>query len=105
MKIDRISMGCLQGRSLSMDELECHRILFCHKYFKDLSFCQNSKALKTGLLGITSYSRQDPEMGWRSFFAVQQQKCFIKFWSINKTEVQKIDVEVKVEVSSWLWLD
>ena len=28
----------------------------------------------SGLLGITSYSRQDPEMAWRSFFAVQQQK-------------------------------
>ena len=24
----------------------------------------------------------------RSRFAVQQQKCFIKFWAINKTEVQ-----------------
>ena len=33
------------------------------------------------------------------------QKCFIKFWAINKTEVQKIDVEVEVEVSGWLWLD
>ena len=32
-------------------------------------------------------------------------KCFIKFWAINKTEVQKIDVEVEVEVSAWLWLD
>ena len=85
-----------------MDELECHRILFCHKNFKDLSFCQNSKALKTGLLGITSYSRQDPEMAWRSFFAVQEQ---LFFWAINKTEVQKIDIKIEVEVSSWLWLD
>ena len=40
---------------------------------------------------------------WRSCFAVQQQKCFIKFWAINKTEVPKIDIEV--EVSAWLWLD
>ena len=42
---------------------------------------------------------------WRSCFAVQQQKCFIKFWAINKTEVQKIDIEVEVEVSGWLWFD
>ena len=61
--------------------------------------------MPTGLLGITSYSRQDTEMVWRSFFAVQQQKCFIKFWAINKTEVQKIDIEVEVEVSGWLWFD
>ena len=33
---------------------------------------------------------------WRSYFAVQQQKCFIKFWAINKTKVQKIYVEVEV---------
>ena len=33
---------------------------------------------------------------WRSCFAVQQQKCFIKFWAINKTKVQKIYVEVEV---------
>ena len=55
-----------------------------------------------GLLGITWYSRQDPEMAWRSFFAVQQQ---LFFWAINKTEVQKIDIKIKVEVSSWLRLD
>ena len=41
-------------------------------------------------------------MAWRSFFAVQQQF----FWgAINKTEVQKIDIKIEVEVSSWLWLD
>ena len=64
-----------------------------------------SVQLQPGLLGITSYSRQDPEMAWHSFLAVQQQKMFIKFWAMNKNEVQKIDVEVKVEVSGWLWLD
>ena len=42
---------------------------------------------------------------WHSCFAVQQQKCFIKFWAINKTEVQKIDIEVEVKVSGWLWFD
>jgi hypothetical protein len=41
-------------------------------------------------------------MAWRSFFAVQQQ---LFFGAINKTEVQKIDIKIKVEVSSWLWLD
>ena len=41
-------------------------------------------------------------MAWRSFFAGQQQ---LFFWAINKTEVQKIDIKIKVEVSSWLWLD
>ena len=44
-------------------------------------------------------------MAWHSFLAVQQQKMFIKFWAMNKNEVQKIDVEVKIEVSGWLWLD
>ena len=33
---------------------------------------------------------------WRSCFAAQQQKCFIKFWTIKKTKVQKIYVEVEV---------
>ena len=56
----------------------------------------------TGLLCITWYSRQDPEMAWCSFFAVQQQ---LFFGAINKTEVQKIDIKIEVEVSSWLWLD
>ena len=41
-------------------------------------------------------------MAWRSFFAVQQQ---LFFWAINKTEVQKIDIKMEFEVSSWLWLD
>ena len=41
-------------------------------------------------------------MAWRSFFAVQQQ---LFFGAINKTEVQKIDIKIEVEVSSWLWLD
>ena len=41
---------------------------------------------------------------WRGvpFFAVQQQ---LFFGAIYKIEVQKIDIKIKVEVSSWLWLD
>jgi hypothetical protein len=68
---------------------------------------KEGRRTKSGLLGITSYSRQDPEMAWRGYPFLQHnnKKCFIKFWAINKTEVQKIDVEVKVEVSGWLWLD
>ena len=47
----------------------------------------------------------DRTQRWRSvpFLQYNNKKCFIKFWAINKTEVQKIDVEV--EVSGWLWLD
>ena len=47
----------------------------------------------------------DRTQRWRGVPILQynSKKCFIKFWAINKTEVQKIDVEV--EVSGWLWLD
>ena len=37
-----------------------------------------------------------------SFFAVQQQ---LFFGAIDKTEVQKMDIKIEVEVSSQLWLD
>ena len=49
----------------------------------------------------------DRTQRWRgiTFLQNNNKKCFIKFWAINKTEVQKIDVEVKVEVTGWLWLD
>ena len=49
----------------------------------------------------------DRTQRWRGipFLQNNNKKCFIKFWAINKTEVQKINVEVKVEVSGWLWLD
>ena len=49
----------------------------------------------------------DRTQRWRGvpFLHYNNKKCFIKFWAINKTEVQKIDIEVKVEVSGWLWLD
>ena len=77
---------------LPVIELQCYKIVVS----------TSSIALYSGLLGITSYSRQDPEMAWCSFFAVQQQ---LFFGAINKTEVQKIDIKIEVEVSSWLWLD
>jgi hypothetical protein len=49
----------------------------------------------------------DRTQRWRGvpFLQYNNKKCFIKFWAKNKTEVQKIDVEVKVKVSGWLWLD
>ena len=78
------------------------RKICCHSWCRRRTYTLDCLTREPGLLGITSYSRQDPEMAWRSFFAVQQQ---LFFWAINKTEVQKIDIKIEVEVSSWLWLD
>ena len=35
---------------------------------------------------------------WRSCFAVQQQKCFIKFWAINRTEFRRSTSKSRSEV-------
>ena len=63
--------------------------------------------ITSGQVYLVSHHIPDRTQRWRGvhFLQYNNKKCFIKFWAINKTEVQKIDVEVKVEVTGWLWLD
>ena len=66
-----------------------------------------TKSVIFGQVYLVSRDIADRIQRWRGvpFLQYNNKKCFIKFWAINKTEVQKIDVEVEVEVSGWLWLD
>ena len=36
------------------------------------------------------------------FLQYDNKKRFIKLWARNKTEIQKINIDVEVEVSGWL---
>ena len=56
------------------------------------------------LLDEVIFHDRTQRWGGIPFLQYNNKKCFIKFWAINKTEVQKIDVEVKFEASGWLWL-
>ena len=67
--------------------------------------CMDSRLVECDQVYFVSRDIPDRTQRWRGvpFLQYNNKKCFIKFWAINKTEVQKIDVEV--QVSGWLWLD
>ena len=82
-------------------------IKICHIYRKDKNVCFVFDFFGLDQVYLVSRHIPDRTQRWRGvpFLQYNNKKCFIKFWAINKTEVQKIDVEVEVEVSGWLWLD
>ena len=65
---------------------------------------QNLNDMNFRQVYLVSRDIPDRIQRWRGApFLQYNNSCF--FWAINKTEVQKIDIKIEVEVSSWLWLD